>query len=291
MTFSSTSGLWRDLAFGAGTGYRIRSVEGWEELPPSRYDNKPRTQGHGAHPSKVWGGERIVTVEGWCWTAADRDAQLQAWQRRMTFDGGEEVLTLTVAGRTLTAWAQLLTARPMLVRGEWGVGRFGWLLQWRCPDPRRYGPSRTVGTGLPTSGGGLVLPMFSGTPGVGLDFGTLGSPGQVTVSNAGTAPASLLLAVRGALPSGYEISAAGQALTYPVQVPSGQVIALDTGAGTVLVEGTASRRGNLTRADWIQVPPADPNGTPTQLTLQFTSLGGAYDAAARLEATVTDTYW
>lgn len=286
-----TSGLWRDLAFGAGSDYRIRSVEGWEELPPSRYDKKPRTQGHGAHPSKVWSDERIVTVEGWCWTETERDAQLLAFQRRMTFDGGEEPLELTVAGRTLTAAAQLITARPMLVRGEWGLGRFGWLLQWRCTDPRRYGAARTLTTGLPTSGGGLVLPMFSGAPGVGLDFGPLGNPGQITVANAGTAPAALLLQIRGALPAGFEVSAAGDALTYPVEVPSGQVIVVNTADGTVLVEGTASRRGNLTRADWMQVPPADPDGTPGALTLQFTSLGGAYDAAARLEATVVDTYW
>jgi hypothetical protein len=286
-----TSGQWRDLAFGAGTGYRIRTVDGWDELPPSRYEKKLRSQGHGAHPSKVWSDERVVSVEGWCWTAAERDAQLLAFQRRMTFDGGEEPLQLTVAGRTLTAYAQLLLARPMVIRGEWGLGRFGWLVQWRCTDPRRYGNTRTVSTGLPTSGGGLVFPLFSGAPGVGLDFGALGGTGQVTVSNYGTAPASLLLGVRGGLDLGFEVSAAEQALTYPVQVPSGQVIALDTAAGTVLVEGTASRRGNLTRADWIQVPPADPDGNPSQLTLQFTSLGGVYDPAALLEATVVDTYW
>lgn len=283
-----TSGVWRDLAFGAGTDYRIRTLEGWEELPPSRYDKKPRTQGHGAHPSKVWGDERIVTVEGWCWSAAERDAQLLAFQRRMTFDGGEELLTVTVAGRTLTAWAQLITARPMLLRGDWGLGRFGWLVQWRCPDPRRYGAPLTLSTGLPTSGGGLVFPLFA----TGfLEFGALGNTGQIVLSNAGTAPASILFQVTGGLPQGYEISAAGQRLTYPVEVPAGQVIDLNTADGSVLVEGTASRRGSLTVADWMQVPAAAPDGTPGSLTAQFTSLGGAYDPAARLDATVVDTYW
>ncbi|TFV91411.1 hypothetical protein [Blastococcus sp. CT_GayMR16] len=287
-----TSGQWRDLVFGAGTDFRVRTVEGWEDLPPSRYEKKSRTQGHGAHPSKVWGDERIVTVEGWCWSSAERDAQLAAFQRRMTFDGGEEPLAITVAGRTLTAWAQLITARPMLIRGEWGLGRFGWLVQWRCPDPRRYGAIHTLSTGLPTSGGGLVLPMFSGAPGVGLDFGALGNTGQIVLPNAGTAEASILFKVRGELPQGYEISATGQRLTYPVAVPPGQVVELNTADGSVLVEGTASRRGNLTVADWMQVPPADAtDGTAGTLTVQLTSLGGAYDAAAQLEALVVDTYW
>lgn len=283
-----TSGQWRDLTFGAGTTFRVRTLEGWEELPPSRYDKKPRTHSHGAHPTKVWSDERLVTVEGWCWTAAERDRQLTEFQRRMTFHDGEEPLTLTVAGRTLTAWAQLITARPMLIRGEWGLGRFGWLAQWRCPDPRRYGATNTISTGLPTPGGGLEFPLFEDGF---LDFGELGDTGQIVLSNPGTAAASILFAVTGGLPEGYEVSASGQRLTYPVEVPPRQVINLDTADGSVLVEGTASRRGNLTRAEWMHVPAAAVDGTPGTLTVQFTSLGGVYDPVAQLAATVVETYW
>lgn len=277
-----TSLSWRGLTVGAGSRYRMRTLEGWEDRPTARYDKQNRTRGHGSHRSHVWSDERTVTVEGWCWTATDRDALLMGLQAVSAYSDTDdtEPLVVTAAGRTLTAGAQLLEARPALLRGEWGVGRFGWLLQWRCPDPLRYGPPRTVPTGLPTSGGGLVYPLT-----YPLDYGALGDTGQLQLTNAGTAPAPILFTVRGPLPQGWELSAAGQRLTYPVPVPAGQVLAIDTAEGTVLVEGTASRRANLTAADWLTVP------AQSSLTVQLTSLGGAYDPAAQATATVQDTYW
>lgn len=278
-----TSLTWRGLtaATGQDQPYRIHELEGWEESPAPRYDKQPRTFAHGAHPSPVYADERIVTVTGVCWTAADRDRLLADMQAETAFgdDDTTEQLTVTAAGRTLTAQAQLIAARPALVRGQWGVGRFGWVLQWRCPDPMRYGPDQTAATALPDPSGGLTYPLA-----YPLDYGTTGGNGQITLSNGGSAPAPIRFAVRGPLPEGFEISAGGQRLRYPVPVPAGQVIDIDTAAGTVLVEGTASRRSNLTVADWLHIPR---RGT---LTVQFTSLGGARDPQAQLTATWAETH-
>lgn len=276
-----TSVAWRGLTIGAGSVYRIRALDGWEELPAHRYEKNPRTRAHGTHASDVWADERIITLEGWCWTAAERDQAVADLQDTMTFGGGEEPLTVTAAGRTLTAQAQLLAARQQLLRGEWGVGRFGWLAQWRCPDPLRYGAAVTAPTGLPSPGGGLLYNLYK--PGK-LDYGTPGGSGRLTLSNAGNAPAPIVFDVLGPLPAGFEISAAGQRLVYPTAVPAGQTITIDTAGGTVLAEGTADRRAELTVADWIQVPPR------SDLTVQFTSLGG-YEPAASLTASWSETRW
>jgi hypothetical protein len=279
-----TTVAWRGLTMATGqdADFRIVGVEGWEELPGPRYDKTPRTNAHGAHPSRVWSDERIVTVTGFSWSAAERDARVAELQDGLYFGDGDEgePLTITAAGRTLTASAQLLAARAALLRGEWGVGRFGWLAQWRCPDPLRYGPETTLSTPLPDAGGGLVYPLA-----YDLDYGAAGATGSITLSNGGTAPAPIVFAVRGPLESGFEISAAGQRLRYPVPVPAGQVLELDTAAGTVLVEGTASRRGNLTVADWMRVP------RKGSLTVQLTSLGGPRDPAAQLSATSSEANW
>jgi hypothetical protein len=277
-----TTVAWRGLTMATGqdTDYRIIELEGWEELPAPRYDKTPRTNSHGVHPSKVWSDERIVTVTGFSWSAAERDARVAELQSGLAFGDDEEPLTITAAGRTLTAQAQLLAARAALLRGEWGVGRFGWLAQWRCPDPLRYGPETTLSTGLPDAGGGLTYPLA-----YDLDYGAAGATGSITLTNAGTADAPIVFAVRGPLEQGFEISAGGQRLRYPVAVPAGQVLELDTAAGTVLVEGTASRRGNLTVADWMRVPKKG------SLTVQFTSLGGARDPAAQLSATWAEAHW
>lgn len=277
-----TSVLWRDLTMSTGQAsrFRIRSLEGWEELPPARYDKHPRARAHGAHSSEVWADERLVTVEGYCWSSTERDQLLLELRAATTFDGGEEPLAITVAGRTLTAQAQLLLARPMLLRGEWGVGRFGWIVQWRCPDPVRYGPESGDDTGLPTSGGGLAYPTA-----YALSYGALGVTGQITLHNDGTADAGILATVTGPLLMGWEVSAAGKRLRYETAVPAGQVLDVDTDAGTVLAEGTADRTAELTVADWLLVPAGG------ELTLQFVSLGGAYDPAARFDARVKPTNW
>lgn len=283
---NSTSLTWRGLTIATGdVPYRLRELEGWEELPAGRYEKTNRTRGHGSHRSKVWADERIVTVTGSCWTAVERDALLAQMQEHLAFDGDgddgdTEPLQVTVAGRTLTAGAQLLAARQALVRGEWGVGRFGFVVQWRCPNPIRYGPAATVTTPLPEAGGGLVYPLT-----YALDYGSAGQPGQVTVDNPGTAPAPLLLAVTGAHDFGFEVAAAGRRLRYEAPVPAGQTVTIDTATGTVLVEDSADRRYNLTQADWITVPRGQ------SLTLSYVTLGGVRDPAALLAATVAGAYW
>lgn len=278
----ATSIAWRELSLGAASGHKIVSVEGWESLPPPRYDKINRARGHGTHPSPVWADERIVTVTGTCHSIGDRDRLLHELRRDMTFGSGEEPLAITLAGRTLTAAAQLLRCDPAVAAGSWNVGLIGWVAQWRCPDPLRYGPEQApVSTGLPTPGGGLAYPLT-----YPLDYGSAGVTGRITLVNDGTADAPIPLQVVGGLPEGWEVSAVGQRLRYPTPVPARQVIDVDTGAGTVLAEGTADRRGELTVADWLRVP------AKSSLTLQFTSLGGAYDPAARLTVPgFREAYW
>jgi hypothetical protein len=280
-----TNVAWRGLTLGNGTLYRLDTVEGWEERPPGRYNNTPRTRAHGSHRSQVLADERIVTVTGWAFTPEQRDELLEQLQDVSGFGDVDdtEPLTITAAGRTLTAGAQLIRAVPSLNRGQWGAGWFGWLLQWRCPDPLRYGPARTVGpVGLPTDGGGLTYPLS-----YPLGYGTAGETGRVALANAGTAPAPIVFAVRGDLPGGAELSAAatGQRLTYAQPIPGQQLVEIDTAAGTVLVEGTSSRRAALISADWLHVP------ARSQLTVQFTSLSLEHAGTAQLVATTQDTYW
>jgi hypothetical protein len=280
-----TTVTWRDLTLttGAEQPYRITALDGWESRPAPRYEKTARARAHGAHPSPIWSDERLVTVEGFTHDEAARDALLHALQAAARYSADPDdahPLTVALAGRTLTAAAQVLRFDPVLTRGEWGIGRFGWVIQWRCPDPLRYGPARVATTGLPTSGGGLTYPLT-----YPLGYGELGDPGQVALTNEGTADAPIVFDVTGPLEHGFDLSAGGQRITYPLPVPAGQTVTVDTGAGTALVEGTSSRRAALTAADWLHVPAG------TALTVQFTSLGGAYDPAASLTARWSAAYW
>jgi len=283
---ADTEIAWRGVTLGGSGDFRVLKVTGWDDQPPVTDYSQERTRGHGDHVGELFARARTVTVTGEIVDTVNRDTLARRLQAVSTVDSVLRDLTVTMFGLTLTAQARVV-ARALDLTALYDVGNVPFSLQWRCPDPLRYGAAVNPSTPLPLAGGGLAYPLAYPLP-----YGDPGITGRIPLTNPGTAPATLLLDIRGGLPEGWLVSAAGQALAYPVAVPSGQTIEVDTGAGTVLVEGTASRRGNLTRADWLTVPAADPEtGQPGQLELQFASLGGARDPNAQLSALMRPAYW
>lgn len=273
---------WRGLTLGGDTSpHRVQRIQGWEDLPAVRDLDEARARAHGDHQGEQWSAGRAVTVEG---VTVDYTGNLDALLLQL--EAAAPLLPKTLDDLTIASRGRVLTAGGRVVRRQIpedvknGAVSFPWALQWTFPDPLRYGPARTLSTGLPVAGGGLAYPLA-----YPLDYGAAGTSGQITLANGGTADAPIVFVVTGPLPSGFEVSASGSRITYPVAVPAGQVITVDTGAGSILVEGTSDRRADLTSADWLLVPAGG------SLTVQFTSLGGAYDPAATLTSTWREAYW
>lgn len=263
---------WGGLVLGGDTDYAISEISGWEDLADVTDLSVARVRGHGDHVGDIYARGRVVTVMGQIADSVDRDALAQALRAATPVSSEVTDLSVDLLGQALTAGARLVR-RTVTIARTYDVGEIPFALQWRCPDPLRYGQSQPpVSTGLPTSSGGLSYPLA-----YPLDYGTAGTPGQVTLTNEGTAPAPFVFEVFGGsttgLPGGFELSAGTQRLVYPTAVSPGETLTGDTAAGTLVAEGTADRRGFLTVADWMQVPAGG------SLTIQFTSLGG-FDAAA-----------
>jgi hypothetical protein len=265
---------WKGITLGGdNSSYLVTDMTGWDELPGLTDLSTARVRGHGDYLGDQFSQSRTVTVTG---TIVDdpsvRNALATALQDATLVTSALDTLTITVFGRQLSADARI-TRRSVTAGPMYGVGVVPFALQWKCPDPLRYGPPQpSVSTGLPTSGGGLVYPLV-----YPLSYGAAGTPGQVTLTNTGTAPAPFVATVTGSLPNGFQVSSGtGQRIRYETTVPSGETLTIDTGEGTIVAQGTADRRGNLTIADWIQVPPL------SSITLQFSSLGGSYDPTAML---------
>lgn len=270
---------WGGLTLGGDGPYRIRSIEGWADLPNVRNNNQDRARAHGEHPGLQLASGRAVTVSG---IIADRDNAEQLLQAlddaTPIYDATLIDLAITDLGRTLHTPASLL--RRAIPR-EVATGRMAtWALQWQCPDPLRYGDEQNLTTGLPSAGAGLTYPLS-----YPLSYGAAGGTGQIMLTNPGNAAAPILFEVTGPLPVGYEISAGGQRILHPATIAAGQTVVIDTAAGTVLVEGTSNRRAELAWADWLSVPPGG------SLTVQFAALDGSSDPAAQLSATWSETRW
>ena len=280
---ADTEVTWRGLTLGGDSPYIVQSITGWDDLPDTNDLSQPRVRGDGDHVGDLFSQARIVTVSGKIADQVNRDDLARALKRVTTIRSDLYDLTVETLGQALTSQARVLR-RSLAVGDTYAVGEVPFSLQFRCPDPLRYGPEQTGSTGLPVAGGGLAWPLFQA--GV-LDWGAAGTPGQVTVTNDGDHEVGFTFDVVAGptvgLQQGWEVSAVGQRITYPTAVPAGQTITVDTAAGTVLAEGTADRRDQLTNADWLIIPAADPDsGAPGSLTLQFTSLGGAFDPGSQL---------
>lgn len=268
---------WNGITLGGVSSYVIKDVTGWDERPPVTDLSQARVRGHGDHAGDLFSQGRIVTVSGSIVDQQALSALALALQAATPVSNGFGPLTVERYGRALTAQARVLQSSvPPGDAYQAGVAPFA--IQWRCADPLRYGPQRTAATALPSPGAGLSYPIA-----YPLNYGAAATLGQMLLANEGTADAPIVFTVSGSMPFGFELSAVGRRITYPQPVFVGQPVTVDTGAGTVTVEGTADRRSSLTNADWLVVPGG------TSLTVQFTSLGGT--ASGLAQAFYQPAYW
>lgn len=279
---SCTTVQWRGLVLSsdrAASPFGVRTLAGWDERPDVRLTSIARPAAHGRLSGSALADERIVTLAGQI-VSPDRDALLWELDAAMYLaepGAPSEILTVTRAGRTLYADAQL-TAFRTPTDGEWASGKVPYAIEWRCADPLRYGDPIAPSTGFPTSVGGLRYDLY--TDGAGgdlgfLDYGEASASGVVTLSNPGTAAVPVLLQITGPIPSqGFDVIqvGSGKRLTFEDPVGSGSVLVMDGATGAAVIDGNADRAGQLTWRDWPVVPPR------SSIQLLFSPRGPRSDA-------------
>lgn len=279
------------LAGDGSSQYHLTGITGWDELPDARFDSTGRSNAHGEFDGPVYSAARTVTISGEVRNQAARDALLAAFDAGFVFAGASAgvPLSVTMAGKTLTALsAKVIAKQKVRAVGEWGLGRFGWQVQFRCADPLRYDALVTAGPiTMPSSGGGLVFPLFI-TGGV-LTWGTVPAPQIATVANPGSADTSVLLTISAggsALTGGFQIveSVTGSVISYADDLPAGSTVVIDSATGSVTLNGTADRRGSLTVAQFWQVPAG-----ATRSAVLLGLVG--FSATATLTAAIRPAYW
>lgn len=290
MDLSNSTVTWRGITFSGvqGTPFGLGTLDGWDELPPDRRESTPRPQAHGTFDEPVWSDERTVMLTGGCNSPAERDALHAQLGAAMTFSGrGSAELVIDHAGRTLTAFAQLVRFKAPM--GEnWARGYFTYAAQWVCSDPLRYGAPVSVSTGFPVLAGGLEYDLYTdGTTDTGfLEYGAASATGRLLVANPGNEDAWPQFEMTGPVPvEGVEIVrvGTGERLRFEGGVSTGSVLVLDSASGAVVIDGYADRSGLLTIRDWTSVPAGG------SAEFEFVPLGSF--SAAMLVATVSPGWW
>ena len=236
---------WAGLLLGPGTPYEIDrgGLTGWEDLPDYDTSDADRPTAHGAWPGARYAKPR--KIGGTVWTVPPQDdtasalAVTRTLRQALLLGDEERWLAVRLHGETLAVRARV-AQRVLAADGTYltqGVSRA--TVQWYATDPRRYAVTeQTAVTGAPQPESGLTWPLA--WP---LYWGQTASTGDVGVGNDGSAPTHPVITFTGPCTNPTVTDrASGRRLRYGIALAAGDQLVVDTAAGTVTLNGNASRR-------------------------------------------------
>ncbi|MFR9795504.1 phage distal tail protein [Streptomyces sp. MS06] len=238
---------WAGLLLGPGTPYAVdrTGLTGWEDLPAFDSSDADRPTSHGAWPGaryakprKVGGTLRLLPAQ-----SSDALETAKALRQAFALRDEERWLAVRLHGETLAVRARVSRRVVPADRQYATQGSAKASVQWLATDPRRYRMTQaTATTGAPQPESGLTWPLA--WP---LDFGTAAVTGDVVADNDGSAPTHPVITFRGpcATPSVFEHTG-GRRLRYDITLADTDELTVDTSAGTVTLNGSASRRNTAT---------------------------------------------
>lgn len=249
------------LVLGAGTVYEIdENGPGGLGLPDLRTSDTPRPQDHGLFFGEDFFAGRKLAFDIWilgdtpAGTTALMDALTAIWQPPAG-QAGISALTIRLPGQD----DRILFGRPRRLSYDTATLRGGAVrasLQYEAADPRIYSAdTSTITVGLPVVTGGLVWP--TGWP---LIWGA-GSSGAAIASNDGNFPSRPVVTFYGQL-VGLSLENAAADATFAMRddysLDPGDTLVVDFDARTVLLNGTASRYGDVdSTSTWWELAPGD----------------------------------
>lgn len=288
----------RGLVMGPGTPYKIREFSLWGRM--ARADQTTaRAWAHGESGGAEWlqavPVALVVRTEG---------ANLTDWQRLLDRllatwspigDGDDVEIRWRLGDQERVMYGRPRTVDPQIRHIR--TGRIVTALAMLCPDPTQYSADlvTTPPIPLPVTTGGLAPPW---TPPITITSTTVAGSSELV--NAGTKDAALTLTIEAmstplVSPSITLVAPDGtiSTLTVSLTLDVGQVLVLDTGRRTAVLNGVVSRRSAVT-GRWPLLPGTGVNGNdtnppPAVSILQFRAT--AYSATARLTPSWRHAWW
>jgi hypothetical protein len=270
----------RDLVIGPGTAFRF--VKGQHFNPFSRSvradQGGARAWADGSWSGAEWAEQialpmRLVILAS---GAADYAARMHELLAAFAPASADLDLLFTLGGVEY-----LMRGRPRMVDPESRHvdGHTYVQAAWVCLDPAIYSATEhQAQTGLPSSTGGLTLPVTAPCT-----VDALTTSGRRTITNAGTRTTGLLLRVDGPVPEpriSLITDTGATTLRLFLTLEAGQWLDIDTAARTVYLNGTVSRRGQAS-GGW----PTLPSGSS-----EVSFAAGMHDPDALLTVAWRDTW-
>lgn len=265
-----------------GVAWVVEEEDGWSSSPPVRVAADEREADDGAYDTVSYYGARLITLTGRA-DAPDK-AGMQAAKRRLAkvcsdLRAGLKALSCAETDATRYAWVR--RGADVKVKDQ-GARMFSWQLTLLAPDPRKVGGLEALATGLanPAGGAGATFPWT-----FPLVFaGAAGATGAITVTNSGDYPSRPVLRIAGPVTGPVvENITTGQKLRLTgISLGAADYLDVDMDARTVVLNGSASRRGTIaSESEWWSLAPGD----------NLVRFGAAaYNAGALLTVTYRDAW-
>lgn len=273
---------------GPGTPWRWGDLEGWEDTPAVDSGTVLKASDHGGWPGAFFAQTRTVSATLVVRSEPGRmNGTLRQLAAATPIDAPDEVpLVIQLDDDPpLVAFARCVR-RAFPVSRTHRVGLARGAIEFEASDPRRYSLIESQATTqLPQPESGLVWPLA-----FPLDFGTRGSTGNVEAANSGDAPTHPRFEIAGpcSRPSVTNLST-GTVLEYDIDLSATDVLYVDTGAGTVTLNGVTANR--LYTATTRSQPEQAFVLPPGPSALAFRSDDSPPDPASTLTVTWRSAYW
>jgi hypothetical protein len=271
------------------------AVTGWSSSAPPRPDRTARPNGSGAYRGPDYRDARIIVLPGTvsCRSFAARE------RAELTLSGllsdPDTLYKLSRVGEIGTLYTYVEMDDEIQVTGDKTGLNLAFSMQLAAPDPRRFadggdiGGAHSMSVQYPQDGGDGVRwngtgsgIQWSGPDGTsGITMGLPATGGSITVTNQGNAPADVVLTIDGPAAIPEIVASTGQVIGYGDSIPEGAQLVIDTGSGSVTLDG-ANRRSLMTSAGWFSIPPR------TSIQISFRSDEPSPDAVLTVQW--VDTY-
>lgn len=258
----------------SGVERKVKDIKGWGS-PATTLDPQQKPRGHGAWSGESYLRPRVMIISG-SLKGADPLAVSLALDDLNAACGLEPTLMqVSESGRVRSCMVrqqdEILVKKLNAYHAEWSM-------QVVADDPRKYGSALSLATALPSSSGGLTLPMvlpyiFASTTVSGVvsltNEGNISSPLTVRFDGPVTGPKIIHVQTQKTWAAGGAVLGAGEFWT--VSMDSRQVLA----------QGQASRSGFVTERGWMELLPG-PN--------DFAFSADSYNAASQMTVTAASAW-
>lgn len=243
---------WNGFLLGSATPYRWLNLVGWRDRPGIDTGNVPRPSRHGSWAGRPLAQERVITWTARIKTPRDQlEAVLSALDAATPIpdDDTEFPLVIRDFGTPYLVYGRIdRLSLPIDKILRLGVGNL--VIQWVSSDPRRYSLERR----------GATIPLSTPT----------------ALANVGNAATHPLIRLEGPLTNPVLThQTLDRILQFAITLTAGQLLEIDTDAGTV-TQGGVSKMATLTGAS---VPVQDFVLAAGSNTIMYTATSGGAEGA------------